>query len=354
MASVKKLLDAQGRVRGYRVRYRTASGAARSKTFPARTDAERWAVKVERDKHTGAELDDRAGRLTVAAWRAEWAATQVHRPTTVTRVGFALDPLIARLGDVPLGRVRPSDIRGWLAARRRTVSAATARADLTWVRALFAAAVADRLIGFNPCDGVRLEAPPARPRAVAVAPEAIDALSGRLPASWAILGWLGARTGLRPGELLGLHVEQVDFLRATLTVDRQLVQGRIQYDTKSISGRRVVPLDAGTVELLAAHLAAFPAAPSGLIFHRDGQPLSHRVVNRVWQAASGGRFRLHDMRHFYASAMIRQGASVVLVSKLLGHSRPSITSDVYAHEFADADEVARGLAGLAFGREVAR
>jgi integrase len=351
MASVKTLYDAQGKARGYRVRWRDSAGRSRSETFPAgaKTDADRYAVKVERDKHTGAELDDR--RLTVSEWRDEWTKVQLHRPTTAVRVHFALEPLVAGIGDKPLIKVRQSDIRAWLARRHQTVSLRTVRADMTWVRALFRAAVADRLIAFSPCDGIRLESPERRPQVVAVSAEQIDAVTARLPASWAVLGWLGARTGLRPGELLGLHLEQVDFLRLKVSVDRQLVQGRVEPQTKSSSGRRTVPVDADTIGLLAKHLAVFPAAPSGLIFHHGGRPLSHRSVCATWRAASGGEFRLHDMRHYYASRLIRQGASIVLVSRLLGHSRPSITSDVYAHEFADADDLARTLAGAAFGGE---
>ena len=44
-------------------------------------------------------------------------------------------------------------------------------------------------------------------------------------------------------------------------------------------------------------------------------------------------FRLHDLRHFVASAMIAQGLNVRQVADPLGHSRPSITLDVYSHQF---------------------
>jgi len=37
------------------------------------------------------------------------------------------------------------------------------------------------------------------------------------------------------------------------------------------------------------------------------------------------------MRHTTASLMLSKGISIFIVSKILGHARPSITSDIYGH-----------------------
>jgi integrase len=363
MASVRRLTDEAGEVRGYKVRYRTAAGKARSRTFPVghKGAADRFAVKVEADKIGGTELDPRGERITVGQYLGEWTALQVHRRGTAIRGANALKLLGALLGDRPLRKVRPSDIRAWLKARGETVAASTLRTDYQWVRQLFRAAAADQLIRSSPCDGIRLEAAP-RPHMVVVEPGDVLSIAARLPAGWATLAPLGARCGLRPAELLGLCVEQVDFLRFELHVDRQLLRGRVIAEPKTAASRRTVPLDADTVSLISAHLAAFPAGQAvsvhdrrgqvvgagRLVFHRpDGRPISHSAMDDTWrrQAARAGLpgVRPHDMRHFYASHMIRRGASAVLVSQLLGHARPSITYDIYAHEFGDRDERARAL-----------
>ena len=41
----------------------------------------------------------------------------------------------------------------------------------------------------------------------------------------------------------------------------------------------------------------------------------------------------HDLRHTFASHLIRAGVDPVRASRQLGHARPSITLDIYAHEF---------------------
>lgn len=54
------------------------------------------------------------------------------------------------------------------------------------------------------------------------------------------------------------------------------------------------------------------------------------------------KLRSHDLRHTFASMLIREGADVVFVSRQLGHANPSITLRIYAHLFG-ADEQARRL-----------
>jgi integrase len=41
--------------------------------------------------------------------------------------------------------------------------------------------------------------------------------------------------------------------------------------------------------------------------------------------------RFHDLRHTAASLMLNNGIPVIVVSRRLGHARPSITLDVYGH-----------------------
>ena len=43
------------------------------------------------------------------------------------------------------------------------------------------------------------------------------------------------------------------------------------------------------------------------------------------------RIRFHDLRHTAASLMLNYGTPVIVVSERLGHSKPSMTLDIYGH-----------------------
>jgi integrase len=50
---------------------------------------------------------------------------------------------------------------------------------------------------------------------------------------------------------------------------------------------------------------------------------------------------LHDLRHFYASVLIKNGSTPKQVQMRLGHAKPSITLNVYTHLWeAEADRTA--------------
>ena len=59
------------------------------------------------------------------------------------------------------------------------------------------------------------------------------------------------------------------------------------------------------------------------------------------------RIRFHDLRHTAASIMLNHGVPVIVVSKMLGHSKPSITMDIYGHLYHERQaEAARIMDAL--------
>ncbi|MEX0718453.1 MAG: tyrosine-type recombinase/integrase [Planctomycetaceae bacterium] len=66
-----------------------------------------------------------------------------------------------------------------------------------------------------------------------------------------------------------------------------------------------------------------------------GGPIYRRNLLRTCKAiltnADCPEIRLHDLRHTAATLMILAGVPINVVSETLGHSRPSITIDIYVH-----------------------
>jgi integrase len=99
---------------------------------------------------------------------------------------------------------------------------------------------------------------------------------------------------------------------------------------------RGVLLDLRDQQTLKAYLAGRSSIADALVFPSEaGTPLDgSNVYTRYFLpsvAASGLRhFRIHDLRHTYASLLIQAGASLAYVRDQLGHSSIQVTVDLYA------------------------
>ncbi|MDK2011000.1 MULTISPECIES: tyrosine-type recombinase/integrase [unclassified Deinococcus] len=189
--------------------------------------------------------------------------------------------------------------------------------------------------------------------------------------------YLGLHVGLRRGEIMGLSWASIDFGARIIRVEQQLIQqggkALLQQDLKTESSRREVPMT--------------DALHALLLRHRQRQMVERRAAGKMWedndavfstengrwvvpdnlnralknligwtspdkgQASKGGmgterlaRIRAvtkdrkplphltpHDLRHIHTTLALSKGAPLATVSHRLGHSKVSITLDVYRH-----------------------
>ncbi len=219
--------------------------------------------------------------------------------------------------------------------------------------------VDSRLASRNPLAGRRakrgsrdkVQVPIPSQDAVSALLEAADGLSG----CYGLYIRTAALTGCRAGELRGLQWWHIDFEAATVTVTQRAEQDGTLGNPKTVSGHRTVPLPAGLLaKLKEAFLAAGRDGARFVFANRVGVPLDHDAFSgRHWRpmlkriGLEGMRF--HDLRHYYASALLNAGVPVTEVSRRLGHADPAVTLRVYSHalpEAASGSELAAIEAGL--------
>lgn len=346
MASITKRADGQ-----WRARYRDGAGREIARHFARKVDGQRWLDEVTASLVSGLYVDPKTAQTTVREYATRWQAAQVTREHTARNVDVALRlHVLPYIGDRPLATLRPSDLQGLVKTLSATLAPGTVGQVYKVTRRMFAAAVDDRVLAVSPCHRVRLPRDD-RPEVLAPTVEQIVTLAAAVPSRYRALVVLLAGSGLRIGEALGLGVDDVDFLRRTVKVERQrLPSGRIG-PPKTSKSARTVPLGQVVVDELAAHLAAFPT--DGALFTLDsGQPLGYRAWLATW-VRSGKAVALdvdtHALRHFYASALIAGGASVKVVQTRLGHGSAVVTLNTYGHLWPGDDELTRTVMDAAFG-----
>jgi len=172
---------------------------------------------------------------------------------------------------------------------------------------------------------------------------------------------LAISTGLRLGELLGLKWQDLDDKRRTLRIQRQLRQvpheGLRLEIPKTKTSIRTISIGQSMLKVLHDHRKDQFARMNGssedwkehdLIFSKkDGSPIPPRRTQKYFKRAivDAGLpvIRFHDLRHTAASLMLNQGIPVLVVSKRLGHAKPSITLDIYGHLISVYQEEAASL-----------
>ncbi len=356
MASIQKRPNGK-----WRARFRDEQRREHAGHFDTKAAAQRWLDEQTSALVRGDFVTPDAGRVLFREYAEEWRGLQVqHRPTTAAQVETNLRlHVYPQLGDLELRRIRPNHIQALVRELTSELAPATVEVVYRYISAILRSAVADQLIPKSPAVGPKLPAK-IRTRVEPLPVEMVWRLADAIEPRYRALVVLGAGTGLRQGEALGLTLDRVDFLRRRLTVDRQLVllpgAGPELGPPKTAASVRDVPVPDVVLEELSQHLIDWPADTEGFVFtDQQGRPIRRTRFSPAWRRAvadagapAGTRF--HDLRHHYASLLIRYGESVKVVQSRLGHASAAETLETYSHLWPDSDDrtrdaVEQGLRG---------
>lgn len=173
----------------------------------------------------------------------------------------------------------------------------------------------------------------------------LAAMLGAVPRKWLAMVVLKAYTGLRWGELSGLHWEDIDVERGLIRIRRSNWRG-IFGAPKTKGSKRPVPLPARFLELSGQ------AQPTGLIFvvtrhgrgvDRKGQAFKGSPLNKVLRAACAAagvpRITPHGLRRTF-NDLGRGFVDRLIMKAMVGHATDSMNAH-YSHVRIEEMQVAQ-------------
>lgn len=196
-----------------------------------------------------------------------------------------------------------------------------------------------------------LELPPLESRQITPpTPERVWALIGaakELGALGYALAYMGAFTGVRRNEALGLRFNDIEWfgnevnLRHAIS-KRRGTDGAHKWEwhvgpPKSRKSLRRIAATESVMKMLADLKAGkpdsafiFPGDCNGFI---DPDKFDAEVWKPIAEKAGMADTRFHDLRHFFASQLIGQGETAAYVRDQMGHPSIKVTFDTYGHLF---------------------
>lgn len=184
-------------------------------------------------------------------------------------------------------------------------------------------------------------------------------------------------SGFRRGEMVALTWEDIDFENETISINKSMAKttskGQIVKETKTVAGNREIKLPHDCFTILKEWKKeerefslkmgsawdgfrgsefdknyVFIQTDSNCGHHMDidtPRKKFREIIKRYNSTVEDESdklpmIRLHDLRHTSATLLLSQGVDIETVSHRLGHSKPSITLDVYGHALESMDEVA--------------
>jgi integrase len=336
----------------------------------AKAAADEEAVKARRLAHRT------AGTLPASiTWDEWWALLCVDREfesdTRVVEDSLVAKHIRPRWGTTPLNEIKRLDVQKWVEGLSKKRTPRGGRYKPRTVRGIYgkfamtinAAVTAEEpVLLASPLKGIKLPKVPRRTK-TALPVEDIEPLSAELREDYADCVAFGMETGLRPGELAGLHDDQVDVAAMLLTVRTVYVRrAKTMRDRPKDDDVRTVPLSSRAIEIYQRRVTGRDMSRScgvphygdatcrhDLVFRTKlGNVLDYNTLRQVMQRAAvkaqlPGRSG-YALRRGFATRLARGGIDLFELMDIMGWSDPRL-----AREYIQESPGTRGRVMAALG-----
>ena len=326
-----------------------------SRDFPIKAEAQGWLRQMQNELARG--FDYMGSKTLLADYLDAWIQScQLSlRPNTVKNYKSNIrNHIKPHIGKICLKDLKTSTIEGFYAALLTNgVGVRTIRHTHSTLHRAFERAVEQGLLIRNPAHNANL--PRMKHNEMQVWDETqigIFLVAAKDSPNEALFH-LAIVTGMRQGELIGLKWSDLQWTSGSLYIKRQ-----VQYvpgeswsfvEPKTQAGRRTIKVGESTLHILRIQQENLRHKKTALaerwqdydlMFPSSvGSPIHPSNLrldfNRVLENAGLPKIRFHDLRHTAASLMLNHNVPILVASKRLGHSKPSVTLDIYGHLYQE-------------------
>lgn len=339
-----------------------AKGKRKRRTVYGKTKGEvqKKMLELQQQKQAGtlAEIN----RMTTGQYLDHWlnniARPNIRENTHASYDGAIKNHISPRIGGVRLTDLSPVHIERMLSEMERAkVSARMRQLCYAVLRRSLNRAMKGGRLYRNPClcvDPPRVEQKEVKPLTGEQARLLLKVAAG---SRFHALFVLAVTTGMRQGELFGLHWSDIDLERGTLIVRRTLLEtrGKLSWgEPKAKQSRRMLSLPPMAVQALWDHKAKMlTEGRAGLevVFcdSHGGLLRKSNFARNVWKpllaSAELPHFRFHDLRHTHIALLCQAGEHPKVIQARAGHSQISVTMNTYGHLMPGMDAAAADKVG---------
>jgi integrase len=282
--------------------------------------------------------------ITVSAFLTNYMETvgqHTLRPKTVEAYSYLIrSHIIPVLGRIKLSQLRPDQVQSLYSQK---LEAGLSRRTVQFIHSIIHKSLEQALrwglVVRNVSDLVDPPSPTKRPPTIYTVEQINKLLEAVSDSKIKLALNLAVSGGFREGEILGIHLEDIEVETGTIKVSHavqyQVGKGVVITTPKTDKSRRSVRLPAQAASDLREYASQLNRDQGLLFTTSSAKPINPRFLIKKFkeaiEVAGLPEIRFHDLRHTHSTLLLQAGVNPRLVQDRLGHSSITLTMDTYSH-----------------------
>lgn len=341
----------------YTARFTCKDGKRKQKYFKKLQECRKWIADAQfEDEHGNINA---SSDMTVDAWFEYWINDikgRTVRWNTIQSYTYRYQNNIRELfGNMIISEVKPMHCQNVLNSMDdKGYAGSSMQKTRSTMRALFSDALENGIIQANPVTkSVKCpRKPEKRTRVLSLDEQERFLTAAKKSVNYNHFLFI-LQTGIRSSELRGLRWDDIDFLKRTIHIRRNVTYDSnnsrfIVGDLKTNSGLRDIPMTQIAYDLLMdmkvnrskqdRRILSFEFSEH-IFLNQNGKLLPNsnydEYLERICKRAGIEKISMHVLRHTFATRCIEAGMKPKTLQKILGHANISMTMDLYVHVTED-------------------